>query len=251
MTSMAGNPSPPDVSWYVNSRERDDLINEVRAFATERTSDGRPSIELEDDTVSAGKPFEELMPIMFRCTWPPGAQSRHILILMKTSIPLDDFGIAVNDKFHIIETGGVIRQTVPNWASHNPFGPVAFLPPKLLEIRETVASTLGIDSPPTLGQIIAMMGSGAVGIMDVHVQSIDDACFCALCRRHYQVTDEEKERRKELFRRSFDGIISACGKCRDGRGSEEADAALRAVRSNELRSIIAGLSGASSGSRQT
>ena len=112
MTSSTDNPIPPGIFQDHCFGNRDALLDQLRAFINSTTSDSHPSEDLGTQTILAENPTNDLVPIMFRCEWPPHARSRHILIWMKSSISKVDFGTVINDQFSIIGTGGAIQKTV-------------------------------------------------------------------------------------------------------------------------------------------
>lgn len=70
---------------------------------------------LGEETILAGPASEPTVQIMFRCTWGPSTQSRHVLITMNPSMSEQALALSLCQVFGIPTTGGVFIEPVPKW----------------------------------------------------------------------------------------------------------------------------------------
>ena len=213
MRSSTVNPVPPGIAPDYCLGKRDAILNDLRDFINETTADSHPSEDLGIHTILAGDSTDDLVPVLFRCQWPANARSRHILIWLRASISDVDFGTVINDQFNIIETGGAIQKTFPHWVEADPFyypdGPELVGRTSAL-LRAAVAYTVGLDTPPTLQQVLTMMNMSMNGIMEVRVKKLEDLLVCHLC--HTPIEDVEVY--KKTLRTWANGVICTCNDCK-------------------------------------
>lgn len=232
MTSAPSNQLPPGVSPNHPLGSLQELIDELRTH-TQVTAENGQSDDLGVRTVITGSVTDALVPVFFRCAWPPGAKSRHLLIWMKPSIPNDALGTAINDAFRVIEAGGIIEKTVALWGGVNPFTDPST---NGIAARDTVRNAVGLDDLPTQRQIVKMMEGTMNGIMQVVVESGWDAVKCFVCRERRPVTQRGLDNiRKSAFKPAFfcEGCIQRLGRQEIDRirAQAEAEAAQRSARS--------------------
>ncbi len=197
MASTSSTQLPPGVSPNHPLGPLEEIIDILRTI-TQHTAENGPSDDLGIRIVTAGDDTEALVPVFFRCTWPAGAKSRHILIWIKPSIPNSDFGTAVNDAFMVIEAGGIIKKTGINWIDFSPFADAS---PRSVAARNTVRGAVGLENPPTQQQIIKMLEQTMNGIMEVIVQPAKDAARCHICREVRPIIPANMAKiRKSAFR---------------------------------------------------
>lgn len=212
MTSKAGNLLPLGISSDNMRVEFERLMDQLQAFIDSNTSDGIPSCELDPREILRGDPDDPLVTIVFRCEWPAKAQSRHIFIKMKPSIPANDFRAVVDASFQIVETGGTITETAATWLGEDPFRQSADNTPEgssFAEIRDLVARSVGLDDPPQLKQVIMMMGLSVMGFMEVHVRPMEDVVICSRCKRQREISEWQKK----AHRKSADKVDWMCEEC--------------------------------------
>ncbi|KAK3176184.1 hypothetical protein OEA41_007507 [Lepraria neglecta] len=102
---------------------------------------------------------------MVRCdAWPIGSSSREALIFIKPSIHDLDFAHLLNNMFKIIDEGGAINETKARWINLN-----LFTHPGAIDIRAEVAREVGISNPPSMKQVIKILGAIMNGIFDLKV----------------------------------------------------------------------------------
>ena len=94
------------------------------------------------------------IPLMFRCVWPPGFGSRHALINVHPSIDLRSLARGVDYIFGIVDSRGAIASTEIVWA----FG-------------ERSRPETRIE----FGWKYVTLGEMMNGIVEIHVESIEDA----------------------------------------------------------------------------
>lgn len=187
MTSHPSNQLPPGVSPNHPLGPLTALIDDLRTH-TRASAENGPSDDLGVGIITTGSDTEALVPIFIRSTWPPGAQSRHKLIWIKPSIPSTAFGSAINDALKVVEADGMVKETVAIWGGVNPFSDTnsaSFA----IAAREAVRCAVAISDPPTLKQIIRMMGRMMNGIMQVVVEPALDTLRCVICRRPRSITE--------------------------------------------------------------
>lgn len=215
MTSASGNQIPPRVSANHPLGPLEELIDELRTFTQDTAKNGQ-SDDLGVRIVIDGDTSDTLVPVFFRCTWPADAKTRHILIWMKPSISSVALGNAVNDAFRVIEAGGIVTKTRAIWGGVNPF---ADSRADGIAARETVRRAVGLDNSPTRQQIIKMMEGTMDGIMQVVVESMQDAAKCFNCHQPHALTPENLDD----IRRSAQLPIMFCRKCIQEVGRQEID----------------------------
>ena len=213
MTSTSSTQLPPGVSPNHPLGPLKEIIDEFRTF-TQKTAENGQSDDLGIRTVTAGDETEALVPVFFRCTWPAGAKSRHILIWIRPSIPDSDLGTAVNDAFMVIEAGGIIKKTCTNWIAVNPFVDAS---PRSVAARNTVRGAVGLEIPPTQQQIIKMMEQTMNGIMVVVVEPAEDAARCHICHEVRSLTPGNMAN----IRKSSFGPRIFCEDCQQKLGMQE------------------------------
>ncbi|MCJ1431285.1 hypothetical protein MMC27_000636 [Xylographa pallens] len=240
MTSSTVHPIPPGIAPDYCSGDRDGILDELRNYINETTTDSHLSEDLGIQTILAGASTDDLVPVLFRCQWPANARSRHILIWLRASISDVDFGTVINDQFNVIEAGGAIQKTVATWVGFNPFDEPEG--PELAgrvsaNFREAVARSVGLDNPPSLQQVLTMINMSMNAIMEVHVKKLEDLLVCHFCDSPV----EHVESYKKTLRTCANGLICACNDCRTQYGAQMVPM-LAGVRREELRGM-AGHSG--------
>lgn len=73
------------------------------------------STYLGEETIAIGPVSETAVQIMFRCVYPPGAQSRHVLVRMDPSVPEDALALRLCEILDIPTTGIVAIEPVFKW----------------------------------------------------------------------------------------------------------------------------------------
>ena len=191
------NPSA-DTTFYPNQFP-DSAINRSRGldflngFAQQRAYlEGLPTSRFIGSfgfVTKAGAVRMGPLPIMFRCVWPPGSCSRHALLYMAASMDLRDLGRALDLAFKIVDRGGAIASTEIVWTR----GP------------ETRPNTLH-----SFGWQYSVLGQLKNGIVEVHVESIDDALRCACGARIPEDELTLKRLRARYDRRMFKSVCLTC-----------------------------------------
>ena len=141
-----------------------------------------------------------VLPIIFRCVWPPDSGSRHTLLHLTKDMNLQDLARALDLALKIVDTGGAIASTEIVWAC----GP------------ETTPNTLHSFSWQYL-----MLGQLKNGIVEVHVESIADALTCA-CGARLPEDDWTLDRLRARYDRRM--LKSVCLTCLSYRNIEKHDA---------------------------
>ena len=136
-----------------------------------------------------GELRDGVLPILFRCVWPPGSGSRHVLLHMTSSIDLKDLGRALDLAFKIVDTGGAIASTEIVWV-HGP---------------ETRPNTV-----PSFDFEYSLLGHLQNGIVEVRVESIADALRCVCGASIPREAWALKRLRARYDRRMFKSVCLAC-----------------------------------------
>ncbi|KAL8793761.1 MAG: hypothetical protein Q9195_003703 [Heterodermia aff. obscurata] len=130
-----------------------------------------------------------VLPIMYRCVWPPGSGSRHTLLHMTASMDLKDLGRALDLAFKIVDTGGAVASTEIVWA------------------RSPATRPNNLHS---FSWEYSILGQLKNGIVEVHVESIPDALTCACGARIPEADWTLKKLRARYDRRIFKSVCLAC-----------------------------------------
>ena len=116
--------------------------------------------------------------------------------------------------FKIAYAGGAINETKARWINFN-----LFTHPGAIDIRAEVACEVGISNPPSMKQVIKILGATMNRIFDLMVQILEQTSKCALGYEDVLVN---------LItiltaRSSHNGsLCMVCERCRNLHGLEEA-----------------------------
>lgn len=73
------------------------------------------STYLGEKTIVVGPMSETTVQVMFRCVYPQGAQSRHVLVMMDPSMPEQTLALRLCEILDIPTTGNVAIEPVVKW----------------------------------------------------------------------------------------------------------------------------------------
>lgn len=176
------NPSLSDIHRHV----MDVAANPVGVAAIPSTFIGPASptsVYLGEETIVNGPVSETAVPIMFRCVWGSGTQSRHVLVRIKPSVSEHALALRLCQIFGIPTSGGVFMEPVFKWMLG--LMPYSMGMDKGKPIPNDLLKNVPCVNKPLVlpfADVVQKLGSTLSGIVDLDVLICDEQFdSCTLC----------------------------------------------------------------------